>query len=106
MRIAPDELSFAQPEAWQDIYANAFGRSAFPKSKLWHGAVKGQPSSILNATDIKVHSRFRKAMDPAFTEKALRLQEPILQSHVQMFIAKLDDLAASKIEGAIVDIMR
>lgn len=106
MRIAPDEISFARPEAWQDIYANVPGRPAFPKSALWHGAAKGKPQSVLNAIDIKVHSRFRRAMDPAFTEKALRMQEPIILSHVQLFTSKLDKLASSSNEGANLDIMR
>jgi cytochrome P450 len=61
---------------------------------------------VLNALDIKVHSRFRRAMDPAFTEKAVRMQEPIILSHVRLFISKLDRLASSSSDGAIIDIMR
>lgn len=106
MRIAPDELSFARPEAWQDIYTNQPGRQAFPKSAIWHGAAKGRPPSVLNAIDIKLHSRFRRAMDPALNEKAVRMQEPIIQAHVRLFISKLDKLASSDSQGAIVDILR
>jgi cytochrome P450 len=106
VRIAPDEISFARPEAWQDIYANLPGRPAFPKSALWHGAGKGRPPSVLNALDIKIHSRFRRAMDPAFTEKAVRMQEPIILSHVQLFISKLDKLASSSNDDTIIDIIR
>jgi cytochrome P450 len=106
VRIAPDEISFARPEAWQDIYSNVPGRPAFPKSALWHGAAAGRPQSVLNAIDIKVHSRFRRAMDPAFTDKAVRMQEPIILSHVQRFISKLDELASSSSNGGIIDIMR
>jgi hypothetical protein len=73
VRIAPDEVSFARADAYNEIYSNALGRPAFPKSKLWHGATPGRPLSILNALDPKIHARFRKAMDPGFTEKALRL---------------------------------
>jgi cytochrome P450 len=106
VRIAPDEISFACPEAWQDIYMNTPGRPAFPKSKLWHGAPSGRANSVLNALDPKEHSRFRKAMDPAFTEKAVRMQEPILQSHVQLFISQLDKLASPKTSGTVLDIVR
>ncbi|KAF2246979.1 cytochrome P450 [Trematosphaeria pertusa] len=106
VRIAPDELSFARPEAWQDIYTNQPGRQAFPKSAIWHGAAKGRPPSVLNAIDIKLHSRFRRAMDPALNEKAVRMQEPIIQAHVRLFISKLDKLASSDSQGAIVDILR
>jgi cytochrome P450 len=45
-------------------------------------------------------------MDPAFTDKAVRMQEPIILSHVQLFISKLDELASSSSNGGIIDIMR
>ncbi|KAF2821312.1 cytochrome P450 [Ophiobolus disseminans] len=106
VRIAPDEISFARPDAYNDIYSNSPGRPAFPKSKLWHGAAKGRPLSVLNALDPKVHARFRKAMDPAFTEKALRLQEPVVQRNVEFFIAQLDKLASKDPNGAVVDIVQ
>ncbi|KAF2122565.1 cytochrome P450 [Lophiotrema nucula] len=106
VRIAPDEISFARADAWQDIYSNAPGRPAFPKSKLWHGAAPGRPLSVLNALDSRVHARFRKAMDPAFTEKAVRLQEPIIQHHVALFITRLNELASNDSSGAVVDIVR
>lgn len=106
VRIAPDELSFASVDAWNDIYANAPGRPAFPKSKLWHGAQPGRPISVLNALDPKVHARFRKAMDPAFTEKAVRQQEPIIQKHVAAFIGQLDKLASKDPNGAVVNMVQ
>jgi cytochrome P450 len=106
VRIAPDEISFARPDAWQDVYSNASGRQAFPKSKLWHGSAPGRPMSILNALDPKVHSRFRKAMEPGFTERAVRLQEPIIQSYVSLFIKQLDSLVATSDEGIVTDIVR
>ncbi|KAF2012098.1 cytochrome P450 [Aaosphaeria arxii CBS 175.79] len=106
VRIAPNEISFARPEAWQDIYANVPGRPAFPKSQLWHGAPGGRASSVLNALDIKVHSRFRKAMDPAFVDKAVRMQEPVVLFHLQIFISQLDKLVSESSEGAVVDIVR
>jgi cytochrome P450 len=106
VRIAPDEISFVRPDAWQDVYSNAPGRPAFPKSKLWHGSAPGRPMSILNALDPKVHSRFRKAMEPGFTERAVRLQEPIIQSYVSLFIKQLDSLVATSDEGIVTDIVR
>ncbi|KAF2875655.1 cytochrome P450 [Massariosphaeria phaeospora] len=108
IRVAPDEVSFAVPDAWSQIYSNTSGTPAFPKSKLWHGAAPGRPMSVLNALDPKVHARFRKAMDPAFTEKAVRAQEPVIQTRVALFISQLDKLvaAAKENEGVIVNIVR
>jgi cytochrome P450 len=105
VRIAPDELSFARVDAYTDIYSNT-GSPAFPKSKLWHGPQKGRPLSILNALDPRVHARFRKAMDPAFTEKALREQEPIVQKHVERLILRFDELASASPDGAVVNVVQ
>lgn len=106
MRIAPDELSFARADAFNDIYSNALGRLAFPKSKTWHSGMPGRPLSVFVALDPKVHSRFRRAMDPAFTEKSVRMQEPIIQHNVELFIAQLSKLASEDPAGAIVDIVQ
>jgi cytochrome P450 len=106
VRIAPDELSFARADAYNDIYSNAPGRPAFPKSKLWHSGPSGRPLNVLFAVDPKTHARFRKAMDPAFTEKSLRLQEPIIQENVELFINQLAQLASKGADGAVVDIVQ
>ena len=78
IRIAPDEISFARSDVWHDIYSNSPGSLAFPKSRLWHGVTPGRSMSVLNAIDPMDHARFRKAMDPAFTERAVRTQEAIM----------------------------
>jgi cytochrome P450 len=106
VRIAPDEVSFARADAWNDIYSNAPGRQAFPKSEVWHGPTLGMPHSILNAIDPRMHARFRKAIDLGFTEKALRLQEPVLQKHVALFITQLNKLASNSQNGTVVEIVQ
>ena len=106
VRIAPDEISFARSDAWHDVYSNDHGRPAFPKSKLWHGVAPGRPISVLNALDPKVHARFRKAMDPAFTERAVRSQEVIIQTYVDSFISRLQKLVTADNYGAVVNIVR
>jgi cytochrome P450 len=45
-------------------------------------------------------------MDPAFTEKSLRLQEPIVQENVELFIIQLAKLALKDSDGAVVDIVQ
>jgi cytochrome P450 len=106
VRISPDEISLARVDAFHDIYSNAPGRQALPKSKLWHGAAPGRPLSVLNALDPKTHARFRKAMDSAFTEKAVRMQEPVVQKHVSLFIDQLEKISSANPNGAVVDIVR
>ncbi|CAG8971515.1 hypothetical protein HYALB_00005411 [Hymenoscyphus albidus] len=106
VRIAPDELSFARPDAWHDVYSNRGGQSALPKSSLWHSAPPGRPSSILNALDPKIHTRFRKAMESGFTEKAVRTQESTIQSYVESLISRLNKVVSAGEGEAVVDIVK
>ena len=91
MRIAPNELSFANPVAWDDIYSNKDGANpeAFKKSELWHGNLEPGLSSVFTTIDFKAHGRIRRFIDPAFSEKAVLQQEPIIQNYINIFLDKL-----------------
>ncbi|KAL1597930.1 hypothetical protein SLS60_008418 [Paraconiothyrium brasiliense] len=97
VRIAPNELSFAAPVAWDDIYSNKDGANpqAFKKCELWHGNLEPGPSSVFTTIDFKAHGRIRRFMDPAFSEKAVLQQEPIIQNYVNMFLNKLQDRSSA-----------
>lgn len=90
VRVAPNELSFTNPAAWDDIYSNTDGANngAFPKSEIWHGS-HGGPASVFTTINFKEHARIRRFMDPAFSERAVLKQEPILQDYVGLCIKKL-----------------
>jgi hypothetical protein len=62
--------------------------------------------SILNASDPKDHSRFRKAMEPGFTERAVRNQEVITQRSTSALISQLGKLVEREEGGTVVDIVR
>jgi len=106
VRIAPNEISFARPDAINDIYLNLPGRPAISKSKVWHGPQPGRPVSVLNALDPKNHQRFRKAMEPGFTDRAVRAQESVIQSYSNLFISHLDEIVSKASDGAVVNIVR
>ncbi|KAF2830934.1 cytochrome P450 [Ophiobolus disseminans] len=93
VRVAPNELSFMDPRAWDDIYSNTDGANAraFKKSEIWHGNPDNGPSSVFITTDFKEHSRIRRFMDPAFSERAVSQQEPIIQDYVSICIKKLQE---------------
>jgi len=106
VRIAPNEISFARPDAMNDIYMNLPGRSAIPKSEVWHSPQPGRPVSVLNALEAKNHQRFRKAIESGFTDRAVRAQEPVIQSYSNLLISQLDKLVSKASDGAVVDIVR
>jgi cytochrome P450 len=62
--------------------------------------------SILNALDPQGHSRFRKAMEPGFTERAVRNQEVIMQRYTSALISQLGKLVGREEGGMVVDIVR
>lgn len=94
VRVAPNELSFIDAAACRDIYAARAGQPRFPKNPIWMGERIPRGNSIVDAAD-EDHARIRKVWGHAFTEKALRLQEPVLQMYVSKFIARLREVEAS-----------
>lgn len=94
VRIAPDELSFTDPAAANDIYAKRQGQHGsgpFQKNQTW---VPTPPKpgprapSILNA-DNEDHARLRKAWAYGFSEKSLKAQEDIIHEYVTKLISEL-----------------
>ncbi|KAK7956631.1 uncharacterized protein PG986_005853 [Apiospora aurea] len=91
VRIAPDELSYTTSSAWKKIYgqrtpefAKALdGRGIAPTS------IGGRPSLMTETQEN--HLRLRKAINPAFSERALREQEHYLQAHSNKLVKILTE---------------
>ena len=92
IRLAPNELSFRNAQAWQDIYGHHQGRPNFPKNPLWMGPGDNGIHSILSANDAD-HSRYRRLLSHAFSERALHQQEHILLCYVDLLINRLQEKA-------------
>ena len=87
VRISPDELSFTNPSAWRDIYGH---RPQLPKALVSMGrSINGVLPIIVAHVDD--HTRQRKIISPAFSEKALREQEYILHEYTDLLISRLRD---------------
>ena len=84
MRTGPNELSFNGPSAWKDIYGHRQGHKHFPKDLSLFAGIDG----IITANDAD-HSRFRRLLGHAFSDKALREQEPLLRSYVDSLVRGL-----------------
>lgn len=88
VRLSPNEVSFIEASAWDDIYGHSLRNPSFPKDPLWHFPAPNGIRSILTANDAD-HARFRRLLMPGFSEKALRDQEPLIQSYIELFITRL-----------------
>jgi cytochrome P450 len=85
VRISPGGLSFTDPAAWKDIYMNK--KSLRPPQ--WGNRPPGVEAYNLISAGVADHLRFRKAIGAAFSDKAVKLQEPIVNHYVGLLIKKL-----------------
>lgn len=90
IRISYDELSYTTSGAWRKIYTQRHpefskcldGRGIAPAT------VNGKYS--MPTENQERHSRLRRAVNPAFSERALREQEGFLQTHSNNLISHLN----------------
>ncbi|KAF1359823.1 cytochrome P450 [Lizonia empirigonia] len=90
VRVAPNELSFADPNAWQDIH----NRKAphMEKHPIFIGAVAKINGSVgLSMAQLasKDHSRQRRALGYSFSTSALTQQQDIILKQVRKLISQL-----------------
>jgi cytochrome P450 len=103
VRVAPNELSFIDPNAWKDIFGHrtAANKGNFPKNMGAMGQdffVKpGEPAGIIRADDA-AHATQRRLVSHAFSDKALKEQEPLLKFYVDLLSSKLHGIVESSQE--------
>ncbi|KAK8132274.1 isotrichodermin C-15 hydroxylase (cytochrome P-450 monooxygenase CYP65A1) [Apiospora kogelbergensis] len=80
VRYSPNELSFIDQGGaeWKAIHGHERGGRELPKA----------PECAPSHED---HRRFRKLFSPAFSDRALKSNEPILRKHVGLLMSKLGE---------------
>ncbi|KAK8123915.1 hypothetical protein PG999_003833 [Apiospora kogelbergensis] len=90
VRVSPDELAFADPQAWKDIYGHrAAGEPEFPKDPEFYRPVRALPESIVSAHSRDVHGQLRRQLAHGFSERSMRAQEPIIGRYVDLLVHRL-----------------
>jgi len=90
VRMAPNELSYANGEAWKDIHGHAVAGKTLKFTKepgFYHQNPERAPS-VINADDAS-HARMRRIFAHAFSDQALKKQEPTFRRYVDKLIARL-----------------
>lgn len=95
VRIAPNELSYADGAAWKDIYGNRPGHLPFTRSTWFKPMSPGEPHSIMGP-DEEAHAKTRRAFANAFSEKSLRDQSPVIEGYLDIFMKQLKAPAAGR----------
>ncbi|PYI09335.1 benzoate 4-monooxygenase cytochrome P450 [Aspergillus sclerotiicarbonarius CBS 121057] len=86
VRVAPDELSYTSEEAWKAIYGPRSDEMG--KDPVFSLRTPTGVQNILTA-DRPTHTRQRRLLSHAFSEKALREQEGIIQGYVDRLMEQL-----------------
>jgi cytochrome P450 len=94
VRYSPNEISFTSSQAWNDIYGAARNKIFLKDKAIYRTPADGEDYLVV-AQDHAVHARQRRILSQAFSDKALREQEPILKMYIDLLISKLQDHAGT-----------
>ncbi|OQD88628.1 hypothetical protein PENSOL_c069G04160 [Penicillium solitum] len=94
VRIAPNEVTFTDPEAWKEIFAIRPGKPQRPKDQRHVSVGPNHIPSILR-TDDQTHARYRRSLSHGFSEGSLQRQEVIVKGYVDLLVQRLHGLAES-----------
>lgn len=102
VRVAPNELSFTNPAAWRDIHTRNFLRPREYKDKP-----PGKNAENLISANESDHTRFRKILAPAFSEKSMQEQQPVVKGYIDLLIQKLHEAIEQDALGnaTVVDVL-
>lgn len=97
VRIAPNDLAFAEPQAWQDIYGLQPRRVQNRKDKFMYPIhdEKDADHHIIFGTDAH-NARIRRLLGPAFTASATRDLAPMVERYVDLLVTQLSKVADGK----------
>jgi cytochrome P450 len=87
VRVAPDELAFANPQAWKDIMGHR-SDAQMEKWDKFYRPVKDIPTDIVNASR-EEHGLLRRTMAHGFSDRSMREQQPIIKQYVDLLIQRL-----------------
>ena len=90
VRISPSELSFIGASAWQDIHGHHADAPPFEKDPLLNGKCFNNIDNMFTAKH-EDHERMRKVLGHAFSERAIREQEPTVQLYIEKLIRRLHE---------------
>jgi benzoate 4-monooxygenase len=95
VRIAPNHVSIAEPDALAIIYAH--GNGALKSS--FYDAFVSIRRGVFNTRDRNEHARKRKIVSHIFSQKSVIEFEPQIRVYVGLLIKQWDRLCAAAVKG-------
>lgn len=91
VRIAPNELAFADPAAWRDIMGHrAHGQPELEKWERFYRPIDDLPTDIVNAGR-EEHGLLRRQLAHGFSDRSMREQQPLIGRYIDLLIKKLHE---------------
>ncbi|KAI1387748.1 cytochrome P450 [Hypoxylon trugodes] len=90
IRIAPNELSFIDSEAWKDIYGH-HGSYEMAKDPRFYRFVGNRIPHNVSTAGRELHSVMRRQLSHGFSERSMRAQEPCIGEYVDLLIHRLEE---------------
>lgn len=100
VRLAPDELSFLTPQAWDDVMGH---RKAGQEENGKEACYSGSMGNSIVASKRADHVRLRRVLSYGFSAQSMLKQEPIIRKYVDLFMKRLHEVSA---DNKPVNIMR
>ena len=106
IRISPNALVYRTPQVWKDIYGHRKkGQKSFPKDPQLYTPTPNGTEGVVTADEAN-HSRMRRLMSHAFSDRALREQETLLHAYADLLVQKLHEQVVEGPSSKVVDIVR
>lgn len=96
VRIAPNDLSFATPSAYRDIYTRSPNRNTFLKTLFYEEIGFGfEHVAFSSERDPEVHAKARKLFTPVFSVQGVRAYEQLLMISLEKFLAQIERIGST-----------
>jgi cytochrome P450 len=93
VRVNANALSYTSAEAWNDIYTLTRNKTELQRNPIF-SLPKGA-AGIFQCPSHEDHTRMRKVLRPAFSEKAMRDQGPTIVSYIDLLMTRLKERAGN-----------
>jgi cytochrome P450 len=94
VRTTPNTLSFSSPDAAREIYSGRPGVPELRKDPHFYTKAVSGAYSILTTPSHADHVRYRRLLNPGFSDRAIREQEPTVSRYVDLLMQRLHENSA------------
>ncbi|KAK0647791.1 Averantin hydroxylase [Lasiodiplodia hormozganensis] len=102
VRVGPDRLSYISPQACKDIYGHrTTKRLENPKDTRSYEPEFNGADHIINVSDVTKHGELRKIFTNAFSDRALKLQEPLINKYVDRLIENMHRMVKQRLDMVV-----